>query len=344
MIHNSPSLPSQRRRREGVKGEFVLEFGAWDLGFLSLVWINLNLAVNPLYMKIRTIFLLASFSLFAFLSVAQDHVTTGPEKGHLVIVGGSLSDPSIYSKFMLLAGGPNAHVVIITTAGTDEFLLDDNGIERTKHRFEEQGFRNLTMLHTRDREEADSDSFVDPIKKAAGVWFIGGRQWRIADSYLDTKTHRELFNLLERGGVIGGSSAGASIQASYLVRGDTKTNVIMMGDHEEGLGFITNCAIDQHLLALNRQFDIFEILEAHPYLLGIGLDENTAIVIHGDEFEVIGESYVAVYDGTMCTFIRDKDDWSVERPEITLLPEGSERFYLLNAGRRYNLRERRVIE
>ena len=169
-------------------------------------------------------------------------------------------------------------------------------------------------------------------------------RWNIIRSLMSTKTQEIFFKVLEKSGVIGGSSAGASTQASYLVRGDTKTNIVMMGDHEEGFGFITHCAIDQHLLALNRQFDIFEILEAHPRLLGIGLDENTAIVVHGDAFEVIGENYVAIYDGTFCQFIRDKKDWSVERPEITELPERSEQFYLLGAGRRYHLAERKVIE
>ena len=271
-------------------------------------------------------------------------ITSGPEKGHLVIVGGNLSDSSIYAKFMELAGGPDASIVIIPTAGNDEYLIEQGGIEKTKKRFQKQGFKNITILHTRNTEEANSEVFYAPILKAEGVWFSGGRQWRLVDSYFNTKTHEALLKLLDRGGVIGGSSAGASIQGSYLVRGDTKTNVVMMGDHEQGLGFITNCAIDQHLLALNRQFDIFEILEAHPELLGIGLDENTAIVVHGDEFEVIGESFVALYDGTMCRFIRDKKDWSIERPEIEKLPEDSERFYLLGAGRKYNLRERKVIE
>ncbi len=149
---------------------------------------------------------------------------------------------------------------------------------------------------------------------------------------------------MERGGVVGGSSAGASIMGSYLVRGDTKTNTVMMGDHEQGLSLITNCAIDQHLLALNRQFDILEILQVHPDLLGIGLDENTAIVVHDNEFEVIGESFVAVYDGTYCQFVRDKSDWSIERPEITILPNGSEKFYLLGKGRKYSLSHRHVIE
>ncbi len=102
--------------------------------------------------------------------------------------------------------------------------------------------------------------------------------------------------MLDRGGIIGGSSAGATIQGSYLARGDTKTNTIMMGDHEEGLGFLKGTAVDQHLLQRNRQFDLIEIIEAHPELLGIGLDENTAILVRGNEFEVIGQSYVAIYD------------------------------------------------
>lgn len=295
-------------------------------------------------MKLFPFILILIMTQLGYAQESQKVITSGPRNGHLIIVGGSLNDTSIYARFMELAGGPDAMIVIIPTAGNDEFLIEQNGIEKTKERFQQHGFNNIKVLHTRNREEANSEEFYAPIQHAGGVWFSGGRQWRLADSYLDTKTHEELFNLLDRGGVIGGSSAGASIQGSYLVRGDTQTNVVMMGDHEEGLGFITNCAIDQHLLALNRQFDIFEILEAHPELLGIGLDENTAIVVHGDDFEVIGESFVAIYDGTMCRFIRDKKDWSIERPEIEKLPEGSERFYLLGAGRKYNLSERKVIE
>jgi cyanophycinase len=108
----------------------------------------------------------------------------------------------------------------------------------------------------------------------------------------------------------------------------------MMGDHEKGLGFITNVAIDQHLFARNRQFDLFEILENHPGLLGIGLDENTGIVVKGDEFTVLGSSYVAIYDGTR---------WSAERDTVYQLPAGSREFYLLRDGNRYDLLHRHVI-
>jgi cyanophycinase len=103
-------------------------------------------------------------------------------------------------------------------------------------------------------------------------------------------------------------------------------------------------AIDQHLLAMNRQFDIFEILDAHPVLLGIGLDENTAIIVSENTFEVIGKSYVAIYDGTFYQEVRDKDDWSHVVGKVTKLPEGSQKFYLLKNGQKYDLYNRAVIQ
>ena len=180
-------------------------------------------------------------------------------------------------------------IVVIPTAITSDTLSEED-LERFRNSFMEKGFKQVTVLHTRDREVANSKAFVKPILKARGIWFSGGRQWRHADSYLDTRTHEAFFKLLDRGGVIAGSSAGATIQGSYLARGDTRRNTIMMGDHEEGLAFITNVAIDQHLFARNRQFDMFEILEHRPELLGIGLDEDTGIIVEGDEFTVFGNS------------------------------------------------------
>lgn len=269
--------------------------------------------------------------------------TTGPVNGSLILVGGHLSDSSIYQKFMELSGGPDAPIVLVLTAASDDLLNEGKYVIETEHRFLEQGFNNITLLHTRDTLIANTDSFINPIKNARGLWFTGGRQWRLVDAYMKTKTYDEFNNLLERGGVIGGSSAGATIQGSYLVRGDTKTNIIMMGDHEEGFGFIKNLAVDQHLLAMNRQYDIFEILDARPELLGIGLDENTAIVVQGNEFEVIGEHYVAVYDGTFFVEIRDKDDWTKIRYEQNPLPKRSRKFYLLKKGQHYNMLVRKVI-
>ncbi|UCC84294.1 MAG: cyanophycinase [Gemmatimonadota bacterium] len=226
----------------------------------------------------------------ATVAAAQE---VGPANGSLVVVGGGLRDLTIVEEFVELAGGPDAPIVVIPTAGgRDEYDQYCYCLRQLR----EVGATNLTVLHTKDRGEADSDDFVAVLKEARGVWFSGGRQWRLADSYLGTKVEDELWGLLERGGVIGGSSAGATIQGSYLVRGDTETNTIMMGDHEEGFGFLRDVAIDQHLLKRNRQFDLIEVIEARPELLGIGLDENTAIVVRGNSFRVDGASYVAIYD------------------------------------------------
>ena len=96
--------------------------------------------------------------------------------------------------------------------------------------------------------------------------------------------------------MIGGSSAGATIQGDYLARGDTQGNTTMMGDHDQGLAFLKGVAIDQHLFQRNRQFDLLEVIRARPELLGIGIDEDTAILVRGDRFEVVGRSYVAIYD------------------------------------------------
>ncbi|MEE2791469.1 MAG: cyanophycinase [Acidobacteriota bacterium] len=251
----------------------------------------------------------------ATVSITQE---IGPANGSLVLVGGALRDPAILERFVSLAGGPTAPIVVIPTAGGSQTYGQRYPGLRI---FRDVGASNLTVLHTTDPDEANQQSFVEPLQRARGVWFPGGRQWRLADAYLGTRVHHELTQVLARGGVIGGSSAGATILGSYLVRGDTATNSVMMGDHEMGFGFLRQTAIDQHLLRRNRQFDLIKVIETHPNLLGLGLDESTAIVVQGDEFEVIGRSYVVVYD--------------YER----MLDSGG-RFYFLSAGDRYDLQRR----
>ena len=261
--------------------------------------------------------------LLAFVAAICPSTSTaqevGPTNGSLVIVGGGLT-PGIVQRFIELAGGADAKIVVIPTAmGGDNAVPAAQGFVR---RLAGYGAHNVTILHTRDRDEANSNAFVQPLTEAGGVWFGGGRQWRLADAYLGTETEQALRGVLERGGVIGGTSAGATIQGSYLVRGDSKTNVIMMGDHDQGFGYLKNTAIDQHMLTRNRQFDMIEVIRAKPQLLGIGLDDDTAIVVQGDEFEVIGRSYVAIYD------------------HETMGAEG--RFYFLAPGQRFDLATRKV--
>jgi cyanophycinase len=267
-------------------------------------------------MKKNKILLLTFFSAIIFLAIVSAAPKFGPEKGSLIIVGGGKIPPAISDKFKALAGGQEANIVYIPTAA------EDADISKIPYDHPSLfGIKNLTVMHTRDRSLADTEAFAAPLRKATGVWFGGGRQWRLVDSYLDTLTHKELRKVLERGGVIGGTSAGASIQASYMVRGAREGNTVMMAKgYETGLGFIRGVAIDQHINTRKRENDLQEVITAHPDLLGIGLYESTAIVVQGDKFEIIGDGKVAITDGKQ---------------------RESKPYYFLNVGEKFDLKKRK---
>jgi cyanophycinase len=258
--------------------------------------------------------LIASLILLA----QPDSPTVGPASGTLVVDGGAETNASI-RRFIALSGGPESEFVLIPTADDDPLDLKDE--EQTfMRRF---SVKHVTVLHTRNRALADTAEFTAPLKKARGVWFGGGRQWRLVDAYLGTRTQRELESVLARGGVIGGSSAGATIQGSYLVRGAREGNQIMMAKgYEQGFGYLRGVAVDQHLLTRGRADDMVEVIDKKPELLGIGLDEPAAIVVRGDRIEVIGRSVVGIYDG------KDHD---------------GKRFYFLGPGEQFDLRSRKRV-
>ncbi|AXT20933.1 peptidase S51 [Flavobacteriaceae bacterium AU392] len=280
-------------------------------------------------MKLKTYLL--SFSLIIGFIITSFAQTTGPEKGSLVIVGGGRMDENVTKKFMELAGGENATIVVVPTAAGRASYDQNLGIANL---FRRMGAAKVTVIHTNDKKVANSETFTEPLKEATAVWFGGGRQWRLVDSYAGTKTEKLFWEVLNRGGVIGGSSAGASIQGSYLARGHTQNNQKMMGDHEIGFGFVKNIAIDQHVIARNRHFDMFDILKNRPKLLGVSIDEGTAIVVQGNTFEVVGPSYVIMFDGTF---------WSREGSNLKNLPSKESLFYFLRNGDRYDLKNRKVI-
>jgi cyanophycinase len=222
-------------------------------------------------------------------------VVQGPERGALIIAGGGKLGPEIVGRFIKLAGGPSARIVVIPTAGDDANYGPDCACLAM---FRALGATNLTVLHTRDRAQADTDAFAAPLKAATAVWFVGGRQWRLVDSYAGTKTQAEIERVLARGGVVGGTSAGATIQGSYLVRGARSGNEIMMAPgYEVGFGLMTGVAIDQHITARHREGDLDAVVVKHPDLLGIGVDQSTALEVTRDRFRVLGVGHVFIHDG-----------------------------------------------
>jgi cyanophycinase len=168
-------------------------------------------------------------------------------------------------------------------------------------RFEEiLGVAKVTVLHSLDRATSDSDSFVEPLRSATGVWILGGFPENLVHSYLGTKTERAIHDLLDRGGVVGGESAGAMIQASWLdTTGDEFTSevrALIRTNGRGGFGLLTRAAVFPHFDKRGNEAAVRFSAE-HPDQLAIGIDEQTALIVKGDVAEVVGEGTVSLYDG-----------------------------------------------
>lgn len=289
--------------------------------------------------------LLASLILvFSIYTVHADlPQSTGPHKGSLLIVGGG-GNPKylkeILDKFVELAGGKDARIVVIPTAASSSPDYDYQNhylARRLKSQYE---VKSVTIAHTHDRKIANTEAFVMPFKNATAIWFSGGRQWRFTKAYRGTLAEKAFRNVLDRGGVIGGSSAGATIQGSFLARGDSKTNTIMIGDYQYGFGYLKNVAIDQHIVPRRRQLDMIKVLEDkdkkmkpehdRSALLGIGIDEDTAIVVKKNHFHVIGKP-------TGLVFVYDPRKWTPQTPP-------HEKYITLKHRQQYNLKARMPLK
>lgn len=249
----------------------------------------------------------------------DNSLTLGPAKGWLLIHGGGTVSQEEKQQCVALAGGSSADFVVIPTAREDAEIDISQILESFRRGY---GVNNVTVLHTRNRSLANSGNFVKPLRRASGVWIDGGRQWRLADAYLGTAVETEIKALLARGGAVCGSSAGATIQGSFLVRGAPQGNDTMMSPgHEQGFALLEKSAIDQHVDARGREADLDPVIAAHPELLGIGIDQGAAIIVHGNTFKVMGGG-VTVHDG------RD---------------HGGMPYYSLSPGQTFDLETRSIV-
>ena len=276
--------------------------------------------------KLALAVLLATLGSAALMA----QTSSGPRRGSLVAVGGDYKVGT--ERFVSLAGGPDAAFVYIPTAASSIRLPsgfiyeppDADAPAANTREFEQElcklfGVKRVTVLHTRNRRTANTDAFVEPLRRANGVWLSSGNPGRLAEAYLGTLTQRAIESVLERGGVVGGLSAGAIIQGSYIVRGRPDKPVLMVKGRERGFGFLKHVAINPHLTEEKRHSELVTVIDAHPKLLGIGIDEKAAIVVRGDEFEVIGDGRVAIYDNRK---------------------HGNSWYYWLTPGDRFDLRSR----
>lgn len=241
-------------------------------------------------------------------------------QGTLILVGGGETPADAALRFIEASGGPEAPMVVVSTATGDRAPPEDE----VTGWLTSAGARQVQRVHARTREEAEDPAVLGLLQKASGVWFTGGRQWRLVDAFLDTAAERLLHEVLKRGGVIGGTAAGASMSAGYLVRGNPLDNKKIMAEgYEDGFGFLPGTAVDPFFSQRNRFSDMAELKLSYPQLVGLGLDEGTAVVVKGHELEVIGRNRVCVFD---------------RRAQAAA---GEQSFDVLLAGDRYDLSQRR---
>ncbi|WP_020468038.1 cyanophycinase [Zavarzinella formosa] len=243
-------------------------------------------------------------------------------KGTLVIVGGAGLTPEISQRFIKAGGGEAGHFLSLPIS-----MPDPIDLRKQEEFLSKLGAKNVTVIPFREQKDLEDPKIIETLRKATGVWFGGGRQWNFMDAYEGTKLPELFRDVLNRGGVIGGSSAGATIQGDYMVRGAPAGPGIMMCEgYERALGFLPGVAIDQHFTARKRFKDMTALMNTYPQFLGIGLDESTAIVVQGSVAEILGLGKAHFYDR--------------KKP----VKEGEPDFEAFPAGTRYDLVKRAKIE
>jgi cyanophycinase len=258
--------------------------------------------------------------------------------GHLVIIGGHEDrqhDKEILCRFVELSGGKDAKIVVISAASS----IADEMWQIYDNAFGELGVENRVHLHLRSRQCANDREHIKDIRDATGIFMTGGDQKRLLAIIGGTALDAEMHAALKlRGACIGGTSAGASAMSGHMLaqgRAELhpeKGSVSLAA----GLGFLHKVVVDQHFSERQRLSRLLSVVAQNPYLQGIGIDEDTALVIErGVGIEVLGEGAVTIVDGrSMSTNIADIPDR--ETPELIdvrlhLLPSGS-RFRLPTAG------------
>ncbi|NIM57869.1 MAG: cyanophycinase [Candidatus Aminicenantes bacterium] len=226
-------------------------------------------------------------------------------KGYLFIIGGGSRPESMMKKFVQLADKFNSgKIIIFPMASSVPAEVGPEQVEQLK----KFGVREVEY-HILTREQALSVENTGILDDIGGVFFSGGVQSRLMNILIDTPIHKKLLEIYEKGAVIGGTSAGAAVMSEVMITGGEKREVEEGHEFEtiqadnivtiRGLGFIKTAIIDQHFIRRKRHNRLISLVAENPNLLGIGIDESTAIIVSPDEiFEVVGERNVIVYDAT----------------------------------------------
>jgi cyanophycinase len=270
---------------------------------------------------------------------------TDARPGHLVIIGGAEDREGpklILSRFVELAGGAEAKIVVLTAASSEPkemWKIYDKA-------FGELGVKNCLHLSIKDRAQAGDKRYADEIRSADGIFMTGGDQKRllalIGGTLIDNAMHRAF---RDRGACVAGTSAGASAMSEHMLwasLGDVSRPEKGETYLAAGLGFLQRAVIDQHFSERQRLGRLLEIVAQNPYLLGVGIDEDTALVVENRTgFEVVGKGTVTLLDGREMTSnfleIEERERLELVNVKLHLLPSG--RRYYLHGNQRSDVPE-----
>jgi cyanophycinase len=277
----------------------------------------------------------AVLTLFAVSAAALGN----PGHGHLVLIGGGEKPRAAMEKFVELAGGKSAPIVVIPTASEEP-----DTIEYYTNLFKKDyGSTDVIVLPIKTKDDANKPELVAAAKRARGIFFGGGDQVRILNALAGTPVLDALREAFQKGAVVSGTSAGLACQSEIMITGEGDFKVIQTNSVEvkEGLGFVRkDVIVDQHFIARQRENRLISVLLEHPGHLGVAVDEDTAIWIRPDDtFTVIGKGSVMVFDPSGTSTQRS----AAQKEGKELLGVHGMRMHILLPGEMFDMAKREVI-
>jgi cyanophycinase len=256
-----------------------------------------------------------------------------------MVIGGAedkLKNKVILTRFIQLAGGEDARIVVISTASS----LGEAATELYRQLFSQLGAKNVSGLRPLTREEANGPATAKALEAATGIFLTGGNQLRLSSVVGGTRLGAAILAAHERGVVVAGTSAGASAVSTHMVAfgASGATPKHRMVQISAGLGLIKGVVVDQHFEQRTRLGRLLAVVAQSPSLVGLGLDEDTAAVIQADQtLEVIGKGAVTIVDGSQV--VTDAFNTKGYRP---MMVSGAI-LHSLPAGQRFDLTGRRLL-
>jgi cyanophycinase len=260
-------------------------------------------------------------------------------RGPVMAIGGAedkFRERIILSTFVQLAGGKDSRIAVVPTASSIE-----SAGERYKAIFLEMGASQVDVLFIGNREDANSDMHLASLGQASGIFMTGGNQMRLSALVGGTRVAQLIRQRNDAGAIVAGTSAGASILSSHMVAFGTsgETPRFRMAQMIAGFGLVPEMIIDQHFRQRDRIGRLLSLVALNPGLLGVGVDEDTAVLINSDNvLEIVGRHSVTIVDGHEMF----SDAYQVKGHEgITV---SGAKLHVLTPGRRFDLISRVLLD